>query len=419
MSLLRKINVTSDDSPSVDAFGKWRVSSPITLFDSKNIYNGLVTSAENQPLFFDNAETSGSGTSTEWVYNESSQKLKVSDSTLGTRVRQSKMRFNYQPGKSTNAIVSFNFEGKQDGITKRIGLFDEENGLFLELSGTTVNLVQRSSASGSVVDTKVEQSNWDKDTMDGNGKSGIELDFTKVQIYFIDFEWLGVGRVRMGFVVNGNLYYVHEFNNANNLTTVYMRTPNLPIRSEICNDGTGVASEISNICSTVITEGGNKPLGSIRHTSTNGTHVDLPIENTTYALIGIRLKSEHIGETIEIISSTIQIQSPSHKIEWIIILNPTVADTFNYVNEANSGLQIARGNSLNIVSGGYNVDGGFLESGGNPTGGAGSRSGSINNSIRLGSKIDGTRDTMVLCARPIAGSTDVDVEASITWRELN
>ena len=82
-------SIKSADSPSIDGFGRWRVSNPQTLFDSKNIFDddGLASSVENQPLFYDNSETSGSGTSTSYRADEASQRLTVGNTTAGTRDR--------------------------------------------------------------------------------------------------------------------------------------------------------------------------------------------------------------------------------------------------------------------------------------------------------------------------------------------
>lgn len=408
------------DTPAIDAFGRFRVSNPETLFDSKNIFNDpdIAAAAENQPLFYDNQETSGSGTGTQYLANESSQELSVGATTAGTRVRQTKMRFNYQPGKSQAIFLTFNLKGGVSGITKREGVFDENNGLYLELDGTSVYLVVRTKTSGSVVNTRIAQSNWSHDTFDGSGPSGITLDFSKTQILLIDYEWLGVGRVRFCFVVDGIVYYAHTINNTNVLDLVYMQTPNLPLRSEISNDGTGVAATIEQICSTVVSEGATQDLGVIRSASTNGTHTTLTTENVIYAIIGIRLKSAYIGESIKILNKAVQIQSSSDQVEWILKLNPTVADTFAYADETNSAVQIARGASANTVTGGFDLGIGYAESGGIPAGSAGSSDKGLNNAILLGSLIDGTVDTIVLCARPIGGSSAVEIEGSITWREL-
>lgn len=412
--------VTAADSYSIDAFGRWRVSNPQTLFDSKQIFNDsdLADSVENYPLFYDNQETSGAGTSTTFNPNESSTTLSVSATTAGTRIRQTKMRFNYQPGKSILVLMTYALNSQVAGITQREGIFDENNGLFLEDDGTDYKFVRRTGTSGSPVDNEVIQDNWNLDTMDGTGPSGIALDFTKTQILYIDYEWLGVGRVRMGFVINGIVYYAHEFNNANKLSVVYMQTPNLPLRSEISNDGTGPAASMDQICSTVISEGGQNDLGILRFASTEGTHCDLPAEDTEYAVLGIRLKSNYIGESIKLVNTALQLQTASHKVQWSLKLNPTVEGTFTYADESLSAVQIARG-ATNTVTGGYNLDGGFLESGGVAAGGAGSIGQQQENAILLGSLIDGTVDEMVLCARPVGGSTSVDIEGGISWRELS
>jgi len=409
------------DSPSIDAFGRLRVSNPETIFDSKNVFKDptIAASAENQPLFYDNAEVSGSGTSTEFKINEAATYLRVGATTAGVRIRQTKNRFNYQPGKSLLVLMTYVLGAQASGIIKREGIFDNNNGLFLDDNGTNYGLVRRTFTSGTAVDNRVVQANWSLDKMDGTGVSGIKLDFTKTQILAIDYEWLGVGRVRMGFVVNGLIYYAHEFLNANSLNMVYMSTPNLPLRSEIRNDGTGVAAELIQICSTVISEGGQNPLGVVRYASTNGTHIDCDVENTIYAILGIRLNSNYIGETIDILNAAIQLQTASHKIEYILKFNPTVAGTFAYVAETNSAVEIARGATANTVTGGVNIGGGFVESGGAQLGNAGSAQSSIQSALKLGSTIAGVVDTIVLCARPIGGSTTVDVEASIVWRELN
>ncbi len=420
MTELRRQIIRADDSPSIDAFGRWRVSNPETIFDSKNIFNDsdIADTAENQPLFYDNQETSGTGTSTTYNNYHSSQSLVVANLTAGTRVRQTKMRFNYQPGKSSLVFSTFNLNGTQENIIKKNGFYDENNGLFLEANGTTINLVRRTNVTGTPTDTQIAQANWNIDTMDGNGASGITIDFTKAQILIIDFEWLGVGRVRMGFVVNGLVYYSHEFLNTNNLAEVYMSTPNLPLRQEISNDGSGVESSITCICSSVISEGGSQDLGIIRYASTNGTHLDANVENTIYALIGVKLKANYLGATVKILNTALQVQTASHKCEWFLLLNPTVAGTFTYVDENLSALQIARGDTTNTVTNGYQIVGGFLESGGNQTGAAGSTDKGIDTALRLGSLINGTSDTLVLCVRPIAGSSNVDIEGSLTWREL-
>jgi len=304
------------------------------------------------------------------------------------------------------------------GITKREGIFDTNNGLFLELNNSVAYFVKRSYTSGSAVDTRVSQSSWAIDSMDGTGSSGIKIDWSKTQIMIIDYEWLGVGRARMGFVIDGMIYYAHEFLNTNVSEVVYMSTPNLPLRSEIINDSYGVDDSITQICSTVISEGGSQDLGIIRYASTSGNHIDIDGENTLYSIMGIRPKTEYIGATIKILNASLQIQSASHKIEWKLVLNPTTTTALSYSNQTNSAVQIAVSGSNNTTVGGIDITGGWLESAGNSSGGAGSLDRGIENALAMGSKLDGTVDEIILCARPVGGSTSVNVEASLSWREL-
>jgi hypothetical protein len=414
------VNTTFKGGANFDAFGRFRVSNPETLFDSKNIFNDpdLDNSLENQPLFYDNQETAGSGTSTAYVPLESSQKLYVSANTIGTRIRQTKQRFNYQPGKSLMLIMSFVFGAADVGIKRREGWFDDNNGIYLEDDGGTYSIVQRTNTSGSAVNIKISQANWNIDKLDGSGASGITIDWTKTQLFYCDVEWLGVGRVRVGLIIDGEIIIAHEFYNTNFLDVVYQQTPNLPLRSEISNDGNGGAASLVQICSTVISEGAQNPLGLIRYASTAGTHLDANSENTLYALIGIKLKTAYIGEVIDILNIAIQIHTASHKLEWTLIFNPTIAGTFAFTDQPQSAIQVAKGATANTVSGGYAIAGGFVESGGNQTGSAGSTAAEIKSALKLGSAINGVTDTIVLCVRPIASSTNVDVEGSITWREL-
>jgi hypothetical protein len=414
-NLIGGIPITFSDSASTDAFGRLRVSNPKTLFDSKQIFDDadIANSAENQPLFFDNQETSGGGTTTTFTPNSSATSINVGATTAGTRVRQTKMRFNYQPGKSQLIFNTFVMGAQASGITKREGLYDENDGVFLEDNGSEYRFVRRTSTSGSPVDNVISQANWNLDTMDGNGASGINLDFTKTQILITDFEWLGVGRVRIGFVIDGLVYYAHEFLNTNNLAVVYMQTPNLPLRSEISNDGTGVASSLIQICSSVISEGGQDVAGKL-HTHNNGTTaVGLTTGGTKYALLGIKLRSSHLGMTVDLRNINL-LATAAVNFLWTIELNPTLSAGLTYANKSNSGVQVAVGTNQTVTSPGYIIDSGYVvgsRSAANPLQSA------LFNAIKLGSLIDGTPDELIVTATPFGNSGGA--VAAIQWNELS
>ncbi len=165
-----------------DAFGRQRVSNPEMIFNSKQIF-------DNQPLYWDDVQESGSGTSSTYSNNTASSTLSVSASTVGKRTRQTFMRFNYQASKSQLIFITgiLKASGGGTGIITRMGYFDDNNGLFLECNAGTINLVRRTYVTGAAVDDTIPQSSWNLDAMDGSGPSKITLDFTKTQIFMMDY----------------------------------------------------------------------------------------------------------------------------------------------------------------------------------------------------------------------------------------
>lgn len=411
MSRLQNVEIKSQDSTSVDAFGRWRVSNPDTLFDSKQIF-------DNQPLFWDESLESGAGITSSHSTDTASTTISSTLNTAGKFTRQTFMSFNYQPGKSQLILMTgvLDLSGGGTGVQRRVGLFNDDNGLFFEDDEGTVKVVRRTNVTGTPADNKVAQSSWNVDVMDGSGPSGVTVDWTKTQIFCIDFEWLGVGRVRMGLVIDGIVYTVHEFLNANVLDKVYMSTANLPLRFQMITTGSSPASTFGCNCSTVISEGGSTDLGILRYKSTAGTHVDANTENIVYAILGIRLKSTHLGAVVKLVNVSLAEHQGSNHYEWTLILNPTVAGTFTYGNETNSAVQTATGATANTVTGGTIIDGGFASSA--QKGGIATAQ-EIENALRLGADIAGTPDEIVLCVRPVGGSTNLDIEGAITWREIS
>lgn len=393
--------IQAGDSASIDAFARLRVSNPETLFDSKQIH-------DSQPLFWDDQQVSGGGTTSTHNANQASTTIAVGATTAGKRVRQTKQRMNYQPGKSALIFLTGVIGAGASGITAQIGYFDDNNGLIFQNKDGVMQVVVRTKTSGSVVNNTVNQASWNLDTMNGTGPSGITLDFTKTQIFLIDFEWLGVGRVRFGFVVDGIPIYCHEVLNANALTVVYMSTPNLPVRYAIENDGTAGAASLTHICTTVISEGGTDFTGILRYGSVGATHVTASLAGTVYAVYGIRLKSTHLDAVVKEVSMSM-IAETNDDFEWTLRLNPTVAGTFTFADQTNSCVQTATGATANTVTGGTILNGGFAQANT-----AVDRL--LPSTYWMGSLIDGTADRMVLCVMPL--SPNADIHGSLTWREL-
>ena len=271
------VNVNASfNATNYDAFGRLRVSNPVTVFDSQNRYiDGEQFSSNN----------SGSGSVT---YNPNSSNFTLSVSGNGDEVIRQAKRVNlYQPGKSLLIMNTFVFNTPTANLRQRVGYFTTQNGIFLEADGTDVYIVKRSYTTGSAVDTRIAQSNWNGDTFDGNGASGITLDVSKTQILWTDIEWLGVGSVRVGFVIDGAFHVVHTFHHANSLTDVYMTTASLNCRYEITS--TGASGNMRQICSTVISEGGYTPTPKQSNIGNSTIEKRLSNADTLYPLATIRL----------------------------------------------------------------------------------------------------------------------------------
>jgi hypothetical protein len=202
-------------------------------------------------------------------------------------IRQSRAYHRYQPGKSQLVMLTGVLGAAKANVRQRMGYFDAQNGIFLEQTSVGLRLVRRTYTSGSAVDNTVEQTAWNIDKMDGYGPSDVILDTSKAMIFVIDLEWLGVGRVRCGFVVDGSIYYVHQFNHANSLTSVYMTTANLPLRYEIENTAAAASNtDLIQICSAVISEGGFEEGRGIPFSARSG--VTAKAVTTRVPLVSIR-----------------------------------------------------------------------------------------------------------------------------------
>jgi hypothetical protein len=279
--------ISFKNSPNIDAFGRLRVSSPFTLFDSSHRFadNGL----------WSTGTVTGGATLGSATFNASQGLIDLTVTTASGSevVRETTKVFSYQPGKSLLVLSTFVMSPAKTGLRQRVGYYGAQNGLYVQLNNSTLSFVERSLVTGFVSETEVNQSAWNVDKMDGTGVSGITLDITKAQILFMDIEWLGLGTVRMGFVIDGNFYVCHKFHHANLIASTYITTASLPLRYEITNTGvTSSASTLKQICSTVLSEGGYQLTGLQQAVGTPvTTPKNLPVAGTFYPVVSLRLKT--------------------------------------------------------------------------------------------------------------------------------
>lgn len=281
-----RIGPANPSGTAVDAFGRARVSMPLTLFDSSHRYrdNGLWSTSNT------------AGTTYAHTFHEGLVKLNVRTGVNQEVIRETTKVFSYQPGKSLQIMNTFVMNPPKTGLRQRIGYFGANNGVYLEQSNNNIYFVERSWNTGALVETRVSQANWNIDTLLGDVDSSPShrtIDLTKAQILFSDIEWLGVGSVRCGFVIDGQLIHCHSFHHANFITSTYISTGSLPVRYEIKNIGaTASNSTLKQICTTVISEGGYELRGAQQAIETAiGAPHDLTTAGTYYPVISLRLKA--------------------------------------------------------------------------------------------------------------------------------
>jgi hypothetical protein len=381
------------DSGALDAFGRQRFSQPFTLFDSMLRYT-------KRTDLWDEA-TVGSGT-TNFLTNESSLELKTTAASGDTVLRRSRRHFPYQPGKSLLFMGSFVGNALTTGLVQEIGYFDDDNGVILRASGTTVQFVVRSGANGTVQENIVDQAQWNIDTF-------ATFDFTKANIFVADLEWLGVGRVRCGFVIDGEIRYCHEFNHSNSIDKVYMTSAILPASYRIHNSS-AIASPalLKQICTSVVSEGGYQPTGPIYITGRGaGTFSAISAETMVAAIRMASGRTDNVIIPAQVDASIGGNPGSNVVAQWRLRLNPTVSGTWL---EADNGRGNVQTMNSGTFSGGTIIGGGLVASRSSiefdPESGL---------ALSLGQNINGVSDIIVLT---IQCSASEDATGLIGWREV-
>jgi hypothetical protein len=407
MSCCSNVNVSAtvigggNGSTAYDAFGRLRTSTPYTLFDSKNILS--------KNSLFDESLT-GSGT-VSYSSDKSTVSLNVTTASGDKVIRESKRVFSYQPGKSLLNLNTFIFNTAKTNLRQRVGYFEDNNGIILQQNNSEVSFILRTSTTGTASDSnKITQANWNGDKLDGTGTSGFTLDLTKTNIFFTDIEWLGVGSVRVGFVINGQFIVAHTFHNANSQTVVYMKTPNLPIRYEIENTGTTASSSVlQQICSTVMSEGGYEPIGieNIVKTADMGTGQSV---GTSYVnLVTIRMKSGRTNAVI--VPSGLDILNISNvDFEWSLLLNGTPNSAFAWTSYSDN---IEYSLEAKTMTSGTTIASGYI---GGKTAAVELGNGTFSWSNQLSRTISGTSDTLTLMIK--AASASKAAAGILRWYDI-
>lgn len=385
-----------------DAFERLRTSLPYGLIDTKQIL-------DNNPLTMESSLT-GSGTAT-FSANIAATNMTLTTANGDSVIRQSRQYIPYQPGRSHLIMMSAVMGTLKTNVRQRVGYFDVNNGLFFEQDGTNLKVVRRTFTSGSPVDNAVNQSSWNLDKLDGTGTSGVTLDTSKVQLFIIDFSWLGAGGARLGVLLvdvggTSRIVYCHQFAAANTLTSVYMTTPTLPMRWEITNTGVAASgTTMVQICGAVFSEGGFDPRGVI---VSQGMGTSRSIANgTTVPVISVRLKSTFNRGTIIPLSFDVMSTSAQSYLAQVVIGGTLTGASFSNTSGAASEFDV----SASAVTGGVVVASAYTSQNGTRVAGD-----IIQSALVAAANIAGTTDIISVTLNALTGTTVT--YASLTWKEI-
>ena len=385
---------------NIDAFARLRTSRPYTSISRSQILG--------KNLYSIYEGTSGSVTST---YNAASASVTMACTGSGSVIRRNRSRGIYQPGKSLLVILTgvLDLGTNASTVTTKIGYYDDDTGYYFQHVNGTVSVVERTSVSGSLVETVVGQSAWNVNKVDGTSNKNQTLDPTKAVIYWFNLEWLGVGFVDAGVVINGELIKVHRFTHSNLLTTPYMRTASLPPTYELVS--TGGSGSMSQICYSVISEGGYRPTGPVFSANTGTTAVTI---NTIEPIITIRLKTGSIANVVPLSVSVVSTSASNTLIELYRFVDTAASSVLNNTTfiSANAESEVEYNTAATTIT----TTGGLLLSS--------AYSSNNQDAISIGKQDDngtlsisnGVSDLLVVAITTVGGNESF--VASITWREV-
>jgi len=406
MSYFPTTNIQFADSTSVDAFHRLRVSQLLSQAEYSTQYN-------SGSLFYQDQLSNGGFTT--HLPNQSATQISTTTTSGSSVIRQTRHYFRYTPGVGLSITLSSIIGAKKNNVRQRWGYFDSNNGIFFEQDGSNLKVVQRSFVTSGSIDTVVNQSSWNVDKLDGSGVSGFNLDTSKANIYTIDIEWLGAGRVRLGtFTEKGMPIICHEFRNANSLTTPYMTTANLPIRLELTNTNTAASqTDLVHVCSAVANEGITTPETSQIFEASTGA--SLVAVTTRVPILSIRpkLTFNNIINRGLITALETEILAQTNAAFWEIVYNGTLSGA-NFTS-ANSESVVDVDVSATTITGGLVIASGYVVAG--ATGIKGLSVGELFSKLPLTLDINGINPiNLSLVVTSTSGTTNVG--GAIKWSEL-
>jgi hypothetical protein len=395
--------IIKDYISQIDSFGRKRVSQLRTQIDIKH-------TNDERDLFIEKL-TNGAATIARDAAN--SMMTMTTTNSGDYAIAKTYQSFAYLSGKSSVIYMTFSGIENTTDVIKRVGYFSSSesapytadiDGIYLETDGTDLSF--NVAKNGTI--NKITQSNWNIDKLDGTGDSGVTLDISKAQILVMDFEYLGTGGVRFGFVVDNETIYAHIDKHANISTTPYMLRSNQPLRWELRQNGATAAS-MNYICAMVASEGDTGDVGESLSVNSGTTQLDANVIGTRYNAVAIRLKSTITGAVVNI-DEISTLATTVDNFLWEIVINPTIAGTSTFISGgASTSVEYVFGDTTNTVTGGTVLHSGYGK-------GDSTSVSKHENSVRIGTSLDGTKDIIALVITPLGAN--LDLYTSLDWTEI-
>jgi len=398
MSYIFDNEIKFERNEQLDAFGRLRTSNLNTYFDSPLKHH--------EEIYIWDTLTVGNGT---WNYSLSENLLEEEVLGNGDRVlRQTKEYLQLQNGKSHFGFIGTVFGTTATGVTKNVGVFDDENGFMLRQSGDgSMGFVVRSSASGSTQDISIPQSAWNIDKLDGSGPSGINVDFEKLQILAFDISYTGNGAVRFGVMIDNKIVLAHQSSSFNLYAVNNFTTPSLPISVAI--ESTSGASTLKQQSCCVMVEGDYQERGVRRSVNTGNTAKN--IGSTLTPVISIRLKPQYRKAVIHPQSFNILQTSTNTTLYYAIYMFTTLTGASWSDSQLGTNCIAEVDTSATSFTGGIMIDSGYL-----PAKATTTISERFNNILSLAGNIAGDTDVLTIAIAGVGGS--VPCFASLNYYEV-
>lgn len=319
----------------VTMFSRLRVASDVNLLSIRQ-------DTQLRNLIVTEGQISGSGTSSDLFNQGQASTIMNVGTTPGLRRLQSRTAGLYITGNSLLGFITFNFMTLgQPNVVKRVGYYDDQDGIFLQQENGVLSIVLRSSVTGNT-ETTIAQADWNADKFDGNS-AGYAFDQTKCHIFWFAAEWLGVGDVYTGFIYDTIPILAHAFRHPNLRAEPYMRTANLFLSYDIERKlAGGTPDSFRAVCGALKSEGDGTPLG-FSHLLELGNERVLASPNIIYPVIIFRLNPLYKNARVKIDSFDFSLSDNNSATAKVYILrNPVFNqgyDTANMTTMPDSSIQ--------------------------------------------------------------------------------